>query len=272
MPLDVAPNASFEGGFDLVLIESVEARSAPGRIASLLRNMNDDDDGVRRLHDLERATVRCERPLPVQVDGELLGEFDVIELGVVRDAARLLVRASARLGRRLDCAGDSCATAGAQSAGDERVALSPLGDFLDVPRDQQADRRGRQLGDRGEHDRRQPLPSRMRAEYVEPGVADEHRGGRGRGALHPEPASQQADAGRDQERSKRDVEAAPGEVVVAGLQVPAWQRQNQVRGPGQEAEPCEEEESGASQRRRRGTTGGAAPSSGSVSISAGIAC
>jgi hypothetical protein len=27
----------------------------------------------------------------VQVDGELLGEFDVIELGVVRDAARLLV-------------------------------------------------------------------------------------------------------------------------------------------------------------------------------------
>ena len=91
MPLDVAPNASFEGGFDLVLIESVEARSAPGRIASLLRNMNHDDDGVRRLHDLERATVRCERPLPVQVDGEMLGEFDVIELGVVRDAARLLV-------------------------------------------------------------------------------------------------------------------------------------------------------------------------------------
>ena len=33
----------------------------------------------------------CERPLPVQVDGELLGEFDLIELGVVRDAARLLV-------------------------------------------------------------------------------------------------------------------------------------------------------------------------------------
>ena len=91
VPLDVAPDASFEGGFDLVLVESVEARSAPGRIASLLRNRNDDDDGVRRMHDLERATVRCERPLPVQVDGELLGEFDLIELGVVRDAAQLLV-------------------------------------------------------------------------------------------------------------------------------------------------------------------------------------
>ncbi len=93
VPLDVAPDASFGGGFDLVVVESVEARSAPGRIASLLRNKDDGDHdgGVRRLHDLERATVRCERPLPVQVDGELLGEFDLIELGLVRDAARLLV-------------------------------------------------------------------------------------------------------------------------------------------------------------------------------------
>ena len=91
VPLDVAPNASFEGGFDLVILESVEARSAPGRIASLLRKKEGEDDGIRRLHDLEHATVRCERPLPVQVDGELLGEFDTIELGVVRDAAHLLV-------------------------------------------------------------------------------------------------------------------------------------------------------------------------------------
>ena len=90
--IDVAPDASFESGFDLVVVESVGARSAPGMFASLLRKKDDDDDkGVRRLHDLERATVRCERPLPVQVDGELLGEFEVIELGVVRDAARMLV-------------------------------------------------------------------------------------------------------------------------------------------------------------------------------------
>ena len=92
VPLDVAPDASFEGGFDLVVVESVESRSAPSKIASLLRKKDDDDaDGVRRLHDLERATVRCDRPLPVQVDGELLGEFDQIEIGVIRDAARLLV-------------------------------------------------------------------------------------------------------------------------------------------------------------------------------------
>ena len=91
--LDVAPDASFEGGFDLVVVESVAPREAPGRIRSLLSRGGDDgdgDDGVTRLHDLEHATIRCERPTPVQVDGELLGEFDEIELGIVRDAARLL--------------------------------------------------------------------------------------------------------------------------------------------------------------------------------------
>lgn len=92
VPLDVAPDASFDGGFDLVAIESIEPRSAPGRLASLLRrNDDDEDDGIQRLHNLERATVRCDRPLPVQVDGELIGEFDTIELSVVPNAARLLV-------------------------------------------------------------------------------------------------------------------------------------------------------------------------------------
>ena len=88
VPLDVAPDVSFGGGFEIV-VESVEACSAPGRFTSLLRK-EDDDDG-RGLHNLERATVRCERPLPVKVDAELLGDFDVIELGVVRDAARQVV-------------------------------------------------------------------------------------------------------------------------------------------------------------------------------------
>jgi diacylglycerol kinase family enzyme len=92
VPLDVAPGASFEGGFDLVAVESVEPRSVPGRLASLFgRNKDDEDDAVQRLHDLEHAKVRCDRPLPVQVDGELIGELDELELTVVRDAVRLLV-------------------------------------------------------------------------------------------------------------------------------------------------------------------------------------
>jgi diacylglycerol kinase family enzyme len=92
VPLDVAPDASFEGGLDLVAIDSVEPRSAPKRLVSLLRRGDkDEDDGVHRLHNLEQATVRCDRPLPVQVDGELVGELDEFRLAIVRNAARLLV-------------------------------------------------------------------------------------------------------------------------------------------------------------------------------------
>lgn len=92
IPIDVAPDASFDKGLDLVAIESIEPRSAPGRLASLLRrNDDDEDDGVQRLHNLEHATIRCDRPMPVQVDGELIGELNRIELSVVPDAARLLV-------------------------------------------------------------------------------------------------------------------------------------------------------------------------------------
>ena len=90
VPLDVAPDASFEGGIDLVVVESVEPHSAASRITSLLRK-DKDDDGVERFHDIERATIRAKRPVPVQVDGELIGELDTIELGVVKDAAKLLV-------------------------------------------------------------------------------------------------------------------------------------------------------------------------------------
>ncbi|HST14648.1 MAG TPA: diacylglycerol kinase family protein [Gaiellaceae bacterium] len=92
VPLDVAPDASFEGGFDLVAVDAIELRSAPGRLASLLhRKDNAEDEGVERLHNLKQATVRCDRPLPVQVDGELIGELDSLELSVVPNAARLLI-------------------------------------------------------------------------------------------------------------------------------------------------------------------------------------
>ena len=92
LPLRVAPEASFEEGLDLVLVESVEARSAPSRLSSLLRRgSGGEDDAVRRVRDVDEALIECDAPIPVQVDGEFLGELDRIELGVVRDGARFLV-------------------------------------------------------------------------------------------------------------------------------------------------------------------------------------
>ena len=93
LPLRVAPDASFEDGLDLVLIESVQARSAPGRIGSLLRRRpsGEDGDGVRRLRNIDKARIECDEPTAVQVDGEFLGKLDTIELGLIRDGAVFLV-------------------------------------------------------------------------------------------------------------------------------------------------------------------------------------
>jgi hypothetical protein len=64
VPLDAASEASFERGFDLVLVESVERGSATNRIAVLLRK-DKEQEGVYRVHDVDRATVRCDRRMPV---------------------------------------------------------------------------------------------------------------------------------------------------------------------------------------------------------------
>ena len=46
---------------------------------------------VYRLHDVEQFTLSAERPLSVQVDGDYIGDHDLVELGVEEDALRLLV-------------------------------------------------------------------------------------------------------------------------------------------------------------------------------------
>jgi diacylglycerol kinase family enzyme len=96
LPLRVAPDASFEDGLDLVLIESVQGRSAPRRIGSLLRRkrgatQDDESDGVRRVRNIESARIECDEAIPVQVDGEFVGELETIELGLIRDGAIFLV-------------------------------------------------------------------------------------------------------------------------------------------------------------------------------------
>ena len=42
-------------------------------------------------HDLDRIVVRCDRPLPLQADGEDLGDVDEAVFEVKRDAISVLV-------------------------------------------------------------------------------------------------------------------------------------------------------------------------------------
>ena len=47
-------------------------------------------DDVLVGHDLDRIVIRCDTPLPVQVDGEDIGDVTEVEIVAVRDALTVL--------------------------------------------------------------------------------------------------------------------------------------------------------------------------------------
>ena len=83
--LRLAPNATFEGGLDLVAPERVRFVPALGWWA-----LGRGSSHVRG-HDVDRVVVRCDRPLPLQVDGEDLGDVEVVTLESERDALTVLI-------------------------------------------------------------------------------------------------------------------------------------------------------------------------------------
>jgi diacylglycerol kinase family enzyme len=88
--LHVAPEARFEAGLDLVAPKEVRARS-------LMRFVRYTFTGRGRLgdvltaHDLDRIEIRCDRPLPLQVDGEDLGDVEEASFDAERAAVSVLV-------------------------------------------------------------------------------------------------------------------------------------------------------------------------------------
>ncbi len=74
--LPVAPQASFDAGLDLVAPSDVRARDVPRLALAMLRGAR-SRPGLLVAHDCPRIVIRCDRPLPLQVDGEDLG--DVME-------------------------------------------------------------------------------------------------------------------------------------------------------------------------------------------------
>lgn len=87
--LRLAPDASFEGGLDIVAPVEVRPRAILrlGTLALLGRPGGRD---VLLGHDLDRILIRCDRPLPAQVDGEDIGDVVEAEILVERDALTVL--------------------------------------------------------------------------------------------------------------------------------------------------------------------------------------
>ena len=91
-PLRVAPEARFELGLDLVAPQRLALPAIPRFVGYAFRGGGEQADDVLYGHDLDRIEVRCDGPLPLQVDGEDLGDVDFVVFEAERDAISILAQ------------------------------------------------------------------------------------------------------------------------------------------------------------------------------------
>ena len=89
LPLRLPRGARLEGGLDLLAPRSFRARHLPGAVSYLLTGRT--HLSLVELHDQERIEITCDVPLPLQLDGEDLGDVTSVHFEAERDAVEVLV-------------------------------------------------------------------------------------------------------------------------------------------------------------------------------------
>lgn len=92
VPIHIAPEAQFELGIDLVAPRAVSPMALPRLLAYVI--LGRGQPGARDIvygHDLDRIEVVCDRPMPLQVDGEDLGDTTSAIFEAERGAALVLI-------------------------------------------------------------------------------------------------------------------------------------------------------------------------------------
>ena len=91
LPLKVAPEASFDAGLDIVAPVRVAPTSVPRLLAfGLLGRGQRAAPDVLYGHDLDRIEIVCDQPLPLQADGEDLGDVSSAVFEAERAAVAVL--------------------------------------------------------------------------------------------------------------------------------------------------------------------------------------
>jgi diacylglycerol kinase family enzyme len=90
LPLHIAPAARFEDGLDFAAPRRVLARDVPWLILAIVRGKGYDSH-VLRGHDLDRIVVHCDQPMPLQSDGEDLGDVEDVVFEARRNAIAVFV-------------------------------------------------------------------------------------------------------------------------------------------------------------------------------------
>ena len=88
LPLRLPRGADLEAGLDLLAPRSFRARSLPGAVSYLLTGRTWLP--LLHLHDVDRIEIRCDAPMPLQLDGEDLGDAASVLLEAERDAVSVL--------------------------------------------------------------------------------------------------------------------------------------------------------------------------------------
>ena len=91
IPIHVAPEARFELGLDLFAPKRVTAATLPLLLRHLVTGKGVRERDVVHGHDLDRIEITCDRPLPLQVDGEDLGDVEHAVFEAERGAIAVLV-------------------------------------------------------------------------------------------------------------------------------------------------------------------------------------
>jgi diacylglycerol kinase family enzyme len=88
--LRVAREALFETGLDVVAPRRVRARTVPRLLRTVVTGARPGDPELLYAHDLDRIEAVCDLPLPLQVDGEDLGDVERAVFEAERDAVAVL--------------------------------------------------------------------------------------------------------------------------------------------------------------------------------------
>jgi diacylglycerol kinase family enzyme len=90
-PINPCPDASFDTGLDLMAMRELHVPSTTRTVQQILaRHPQPHGKRVLALHDLATFTLRADRPLAFQLDGEYLGERNKIEFLAVPEALRIV--------------------------------------------------------------------------------------------------------------------------------------------------------------------------------------
>ena len=88
LPLRLPRGARLEGGLDLLGPRSLRMRSLPGVVRYLATGRTRLP--LVELHDADRISIRCDAPLPLQLDGEDVGDVTEVSFEAERDAVAVL--------------------------------------------------------------------------------------------------------------------------------------------------------------------------------------